>query len=355
MPKRIFNSMLKRKKQPYKRINLPSKVIIGKKVLEKASEFIEGYNGILVVTGKKTEKIAGKKVSKVVDSERFIITEPRYSEVKKLISEVKAQEVDLIFACGGGKIIDVSKLAAFQAGIDFVSIPTNCSNDGISSPIASLYFNGHRQSLVAKPPIGVIADIKIIKKSPYRFIASGFGDAIAKYSAVRDWSLGHVIKGEYYGDYASSLSLMVAKMVMNNAYEIRKRTERGLNVLLEALISSGAAMGIAGSSRPASGSEHKFSHALDLILKKPNLHGLQVGLGTIVMSYLQGNNWEKVRNALEVAKCPTTAKKLGVTSSQVLEAMLKAKEIKPERYTIIEHLKLDRHTALKALESTGVI
>ena len=203
--------------------------------------------------------------------------------------------------------------------------------------------------------MGVIADTRIIRKSPYKFTSAGIGDTIAKYTSVKDWRLGHIIKGEYYGDYASSLSLMVAKMILGSTRDIRKRTDQGIGVLLEALISSGAAMGIAGSSRPASGSEHKLSHALDIVADYPSMHGLQCGVGTIVMAYLHGENWSMIKNALETAKCPTTAKGLKVDRDIMLKALLKAKDIKPERYTIIDHIKLDRKIAENALEVTGVI
>ena len=56
------------------------------------------------------------------------------------------------------------------------------------------------------------------------------------------------------------------------------------------MISSGMAISIAGNSRPASGSEHKFSHALDMIAPKPALHGEQCGVGTIMMMYLHGGD-----------------------------------------------------------------
>lgn len=339
-----------------KNISLPRNIIVGRNVLDDISSMVLDYKSMLVVTGPITSKIAGNKIADMLGCEKIFVEKSDEKEVEKIKKYVKSNKIDLLVAVGGGKNIDVTKLAAYKTNINYISVPTNCSNDGIASPIASLNSGSQKNSVKAIPPIGVIADLEIISKAPYKFIAAGVGDTIAKYSAIRDWRLGHIIKGEYFGDYSSALSLMVAEVVMNSINNIKEKNTTGISVLIEALVSSGAAMGITGSSRPASGSEHKFSHALDLI-KDDNgcLHGQQCGVGTIVMSYLQGGDWRRIKNSLERVGCPIDAKGLGVDRDLVLEAMLKAKTIKPERYTIIEHVKVDKEIALNALEATEII
>lgn len=339
-----------------KNINLPRNIVVGRNILEDITKMTSDYKKKLVITGPITLKIAGNRVAKLLDCETLLVKKSNKEEVEKIKKYVKSNNIDLLVAVGGGKNIDVAKLAAYQTNIDHITVPTNCSNDGIASPIASLDNGYSKESIKAIPPMGVIADFDIIAESPYKFITAGIGDTIAKYSAVRDWKLSHIIKNEYYGDYASALSLMVAEVVTNSIKEIKEKNDIGIGILIEALISSGAAMGITGSSRPASGSEHKFSHALDMIKgTNGSLHGQQCGIGTIVMSYLQGEDWKKIKYALEAARCPTCIKELKLDRDVALEAMLKAREIRPQRYTIIEHVKLDRDIALNALETTEII
>lgn len=338
-----------------KHIQLPRNIIVGKNVLGKINEIVADFDSVLVVSGPKVNEIAGNKLKDYLESEEILVEKACMEEVGKVEEKIRENRIDIVVGVGGGTVIDVAKFAAFRSKIPYISVPTSCAHDGIASPMASLKKPNGPISIKAHAPLGIIADIDVISKAPYKFIAAGVGDIIAKYSAVKDWKLGHILKGEYYGDYASSLSSMVAEVVLNNVQEIKEKTDTGIGVLLEALISSGAAMGIAGSSRPASGSEHKFSHGLDLVANYPALHGEQCGVGTIIMSYLQGENWNKIKNALELAGCPTTGKQLGVDNETMLKAMLKAREIRPERYTIIEHIKLDKEIAENALHATGVI
>jgi glycerol-1-phosphate dehydrogenase [NAD(P)+] len=186
-------------------------------------------------------------------------------------------------------------------------------------------------------------------------IAAGCGDVVAKYTAVRDWKLAHRIKNEYYGDYAAELALMSARLVIRNANSIRAISNSGVHTLVEALISCGVAMSIAGTSRPCSGAEHLFSHALTMIAPKPALHGEQCGVGTIMCAYLHGANWELIRDVLHRIGAPTTAKELGVESGNVVEALTRAHSIRPERYTILGESGLTKAAAEKVASITGVI
>jgi len=81
---------------------------------------------------------------------------------------------------------------------------------------------------------------------------------------------------------------------------------------VEALISAGVASCIAGSSRPCSGAEHLFSHAVDKLEPGVGLHGEKCGIGTIMIAKLQGQDWEKIVKTLKGVGVPTTAKEIGL-------------------------------------------
>ena len=124
---------------------------------------------------------------------------------------------------------------------------------------------------------------------------------------------------------------------------------------MKTLFSSGMAISIAGSSRPASGSEHMFSHALDKILDKPALHGEQCGIGTILMMYLYGGDWKFIRDSIKAVGAPINAKQIGIAEEDIIEALVMANEIRPERYTILGDNGISREAAYELAYKTEVI
>jgi len=165
--------------------------------------------------------------------------------------------------------------------IIIVPIPTSASHDGISSPFVSLRGNSKPYSIKVETPIEIIADLNIISNAPYKLLASGCGDLIAKITAIKDWKLARDDTGEYFGEYAANLAYLGAKMILDISKNIIKNQIdiQITRTIVEGLISSGVAAGIAGSSRPCSGSEHLFSHALEHITNgKSGLHGERVGI-----------------------------------------------------------------------------
>ena len=121
------------------------------------------------------------------------------------------------------------------------------------------------------------------------------------------------------------------------------------------MISAGVAAGIAGSSRPCSGAEHLFSHALDRIAPWKGLHGEKTGLGAIMMARLHGLDWSRIRRSLTEARAPTSAREIGLSDEEVVEGILAAPGVRPERYTILHKLNLDAGQARTLAKETGVI
>jgi len=344
-------------------MELPREVIVGENTLELVADITRklGFKKkAFIVSGFKTFEIAGRKVKEILEDsgvkvEYSLVNSSTVNEVKLVEEKIEAVKPQVVFGVGGGTKIDVAKLSSARKRIPFISVPTTASHDGIASPVASVKGLSKPYSIMAQSPMAIIADTDVIIRADYRFIVSGCGDVIAKLTAVRDWKLAHIAKNEYYGEYAASLALMSAKLIVRNVDLIKPGSIEGLRVLLEALISCGVAMSIAGGSRPCSGSEHLFSHALDLIDSKHAMHGEQCGVGTILMGYIHRINWGKIKNTLEKIGAPTTARGLKLEPKKVVEAMVKAKNVRPKRYTILNEKNLDFEYAEKIAKTTGVI
>jgi glycerol-1-phosphate dehydrogenase [NAD(P)+] len=188
-----------------------------------------------------------------------------------------------VLGLGGGKALDVAKYVAFLLRLPYLAVPTSLSNDGFCSPQSSLEIDGRRRSLPATMPFGVVVDTGVCLEAPTGLWRAGIGDTVAKITAVQDWKLAFHACGTRVNDFAALLSDATVFQLMANP----RRDLEGIRLLATALMLNGVAMEIAGSSRPASGSEHLISHALDLLSPRPRLHGLQVGLATYLVSHLQ--------------------------------------------------------------------
>jgi glycerol-1-phosphate dehydrogenase [NAD(P)+] len=345
-------------------MQLPREVIVGKGTLNRIPEVVKrlGLSGkALVLSDAQCYELAGKTVSKLLEESGFsvqflLVKSMTMTDVATLEKQIKELKPQVLFGVGGGTVIDSAKVSSGSQNTPFISIPTTVSHDGIASPLASIKGSDKPYSILAQAPLAIIADMDVISQAPWRFVVSGCGDAISKFTAVKDWKLAHLEKGEYYGGYAASLALMSAKLVTENADVIMQREDEGLRVLLEALISCGVAMSIGGSSRPCSGSEHLFSHALDLVNSKNHaMHGEQCGVGAILTSFLHGSNWQRIKGTLKQIGAPTTAAELGVKDKDVVKALHVAVKIRPERYTILHKLNLNMDACETVARVTGII
>ncbi len=346
-----------------KTTELPRIIMVGHEIVNEIGDVCKKLHlesPALIVADEITKKIAGDNVEQMLsdfgyDVQQTVISdanEANISQVKDLIAEIKSK---FILGVGGGRPIDVAKCSSFESNLPFLSIPTAASHDGIVSSRASIMINGKRKSLNAQTPLALVADTSIIASSPYRLLAAGCGDVVANITAVMDWKLAQRLKNEEFSSSASMLADITGRFMIDNSDMIKPGLEESSWYVAKALVSSGVAMSIAGSSRPASGSEHKLSHALDEIAKKPALHGEQCGVGAIMMMYLHGGDWKKIREALLNIGAPTNAKRLGVSDDEIIRALTYAHQIRPERYTILGDNGLSYEAAENLARITKVI
>ena len=341
-------------------MELPRKILIGENNISDIGNFLVGLSNpkkVSLVSGDKVRKITDKKISSSLSDSKIKYVWHRSTSndaeaAEKTLDEIRKDKSDLIIGIGGGRSVDIAKMTAFTLKKSFVSIPTSASHDGIASPFVSI--RGDKPySIIATAPLGVFVDIAILKKAPRRLLASGCGDLMAKVTAVRDWELARDNTGEYFGTYAANLASMSAKIVIDNSKDFRKNPD--VRMIVEALISSGVAACIAGSSRPCSGAEHLFSHAVDHLKPGVGLHGEKCGIGAILIAKLQGQDWKKIIQMLKNVGAPTKAKEIGLESEILAKALTIAQSLRPERYTILSRTKMTEQKAIDLAKDTGVL
>ncbi len=342
-------------------MEFPRSVLIGHDVLDRlpdmCASFRFGKTG-LMVTGGNTYSVAGKAIEDYMSGKYEVsvlktgnATLESLEEIKTAAAETKST---FILAVGGGSKIDLSKIASDDLGIPFISIPTNAAHDGMASDRATLKMDVGPQSVSAASPLGVLADTHVICQSPYRFLASGCADVISNLTALKDWEFARRLRNEDFSRSAYSLSLYAAETIMENSELIRPDLEESVWIALRPIIISGISMSVAGSSRPTSGSEHMFSHAIDIMYPGRAMHGEQCGVGSIMMMYLHGGDWKVIRDALDNIGAPTTGRQIGLKDEEVIEALTMAAGIRKDRFTILGN-GINRETAAKVAKATGVI
>jgi len=180
-----------------KLMEFPRDVVVGHGVIE---EIVDLCNKVtlgkhpLVVHDERTKKLAGNRIIEILNDsgytvEEIMVERATMEEVNRVQDYATKWGVGSMIAVGGGSVIDIAKLASFNYGVPFISIPTAASHDGIASPRASIKEKVGSVSMQARSPVAVLADTSIISKAPYRMLASGCADVISNLTAILDWQL----------------------------------------------------------------------------------------------------------------------------------------------------------------------
>ena len=259
------------------------------------------------------------------------VREASIEEALRLLGAVPPSCRALI-GVGGGKALDVAKYTASLAGLPYFAVPTSLSNDGFCSPQASLTLEGNRRSLPTGLPEAVVVDLAVCEQAPRTLWHSGVGDLCSKFTAVSDWKLAFHRRGVPVNDLAALMSDASVFQFMANPVS----DEQGIRLLATALMLNGVAMEIAGSSRPASGSEHLISHALDMSGARQRLHGLQTGTAAYLVSRLQsGGHHDRIGELFARTGFWESVRKDPFSKEEWRIAVERAPSIKDEFYTIL--------------------
>ena len=255
----------------------------------------EKYLAEFGVTGKRCALYGENSYVATADrhprAEQQIVLDPTGLHANEIsTAEVLAKlegDVEVIVAVGSGTIHDIARFCAHERGIRFVSCPTGASVDGFCSTVAAMTWYGFKKTLPAVAPEIVLADTEIIKNAPMELVRSGVGDIMAKYTALADWKMAHVLTNELLCEKIYSIMQRAVDTVMQSVPGIVRGEESAYADVTYALIMSGIAMQMMGNSRPASGAEHHISHMIEMEpeafpVKFPAMHGEKTGVGSLI-------------------------------------------------------------------------
>lgn len=277
------------------------KISIGNSVYKELAAFAsyKEFKHAVIIADENTYQAAGKSLSDPLEetgigvSLSIITPDENNDVVADEISLVQALveipvETDVIIAVGAGTLHDIARFCSTKMKVPFVSVPTAPSVDGFTSMGAPLIVRGVKTTFQMTAPIALFADLTVLKASPRKMTAAGFGDMLAKYTSLADWKFGHLVKGEPYCPLVAAITREALESCVENVEKIAASDEDGIQILIEALIKSGLAMLVFGQSHPASGGEHHLSHywEMDFLKRKRPavLHGAKVGVSTVLLA-----------------------------------------------------------------------
>ena len=274
-------------------------VEIGSGVLDLLPNYCEAYDAILLVADQNTYKVCGSQVEALLGDklENTLVYDsgnkpliPNEEALETLASKV-TDKTQLVIGVGSGVINDLCKQVSFEKNLPYFIVATAPSMDGYTSVGSALILKGMKVTLNARPPMGLIADTRVLKSAPLDMIQAGVGDVVGKYSCLNDWKLSALINGEYFCQKVYDLVYEAAQTVESLAEAAVAREEAALGALMEALVAVGFEMSYVGNSRPASGSEHHLSHFFEItgILEdKPYFaHGIDVVYSAVVTAAIR--------------------------------------------------------------------
>jgi glycerol-1-phosphate dehydrogenase [NAD(P)+] len=197
---------------------------------------------------------------------------------------------DIALAVGTGVVNDLTKWSAFDKEIPYAVFATAATMNGFTAANVAPTIKGVKTLIRARAPLAVFAIPSVIVEAPFELTAAGLGDTIAKPISTADWIFNNLFCGESFCRYCSEIINSLEPYYLDRPGDIRDRKPAAIEALFNALLYSGIAMTVIGTSAPASGGEHLFSHTLDMMSSidgiEHDLHGRQVGLGTIFASSL---------------------------------------------------------------------
>ncbi len=271
-------------------------VEIGRGAIARLSVLCEGYREILLVADENTNRAAGdatraalggKVLREVIFPGESVLVpdEAAIARVREVLGDA-----DLIVGIGSGVIQDLCKYVSHFAGVPYMIVGTAPSMDGYASSGAAMILGGMKETVAAGLPRALIFDTDVLAAAPMEMIRAGYGDIIGKYSALSDWKLAEAVNGEYLCPYIYDTTMAQIAAVRATAAGLQARDGAAIEALSEALVVVGIMMSFAGSSRPASGSEHHLSHFFEIVgivKDEPYLpHGVDVAFSTVEMARL---------------------------------------------------------------------
>lgn len=244
-------------------------------------------------------------------------------------SEEKAQEIaeicrrhslNLLIGTGGGRIMDLIKIASDVTGLPVITVPTISATCASFTPLSVVYTpeGACLGTWYFRREVDcLICDLDILCEQSPRHLAAGMLDAIAKHVEVSHHAMLQSEAGQ---------DVLLARLLAHTIYNdlmmlgekaLRKEAEALERCIFHAIITTGMVSSIA-RGRYQSAVAHALYEAIRTcytVESRPFLHGEVVAVGLLIQArYLKREDMtEDLLRLMKAANMPLTLRAIGVT------------------------------------------
>lgn len=346
-------------------MQFPSKYVQGRNAIQLLPQYVEEMGGTSLIVATKSQV---KTIAALMDEKSRIEMfggECSYEEIERIKSLAQQAGATVLVAVGGGKTIDVVKIAADQLSIPSIIVPTICATDAPCSGCAVTYTaDGQyiRVEYQKTNPRLVLVDSEIIARAPSRFLVSGMGDAFATYLEAIACEATHSPNECKGGGLRTKSAMALCRLCTETLFEygVKAKEDNDKGIATEALeniIEANTLLSGMGFESTGLGMCHAIANAFTLLPEcHGKYHGEKVAYGCLVEleMYDPLNIKDKAYNFFREVGLPVCLKDMNLSSPTDEQITLLAEDVSRKDASQFSHhepYKFDVETIKSAILS----
>ena len=243
------------------------------------------------------------KVSGVAFSVELFSGECSRPEIDRLKEVARQDCCDIVIGIGGGKVLDTSKVVAWETEARLVTVPTIASTDAPCSRVSVVYDDQHvvMEDIAGRNADLVLVDTEVCVQAPVRFLVSGMGDALAT------WFEADACRrsGRRKQGLATMAALALARLCYETLIEFgpqaKEAASRGVvTPAVEKVVEANTLLSGIGFESGGLAVAHSIYNGFTVLGQKHGMyHGEVVAFGTLVQLVMEGRTTRELNEVLD--------------------------------------------------------
>ena len=290
----------------------PRKYIQGRGVLKECGTYLKmlGRKPLLLWDGVVKDIVGETMLASIRAAGLDVVTvdfqgEATQEERARVTKIAKDNRADISVGVGGGKVLDIAKAVAVDAGIKMVTCPTIASNDSPTSG-ASVWYNNDGEFVgfdcwPFNPDI-VMVDTEVVANAPVRTFVAGMGDALSTWVEAEAAFKGRAanIAGGQPTMAALTLARLCFDTLMEHGVEAKRALEKKVvTPAVEKVVEANVLLSGLGFESGGLATAHMIGNLLSNVPEcKKLMHGEKVGFGIVTQLCLDDDKPTREKYAI---------------------------------------------------------